>query len=127
MLVQVLSVTTHGDKKRTTRLTDIGRRRTDLVPVGRVGSKPICIHWQRQQAAVAVVGVDGRGRRSTKAGWVAGLIGFAVKGSLEAVHQAAISGTLNQKLLRNGLEKRNELRICTSGTLPGHVTSRAVS
>ena len=63
MLVQVLSVTTHGDKKRTTRLTDIGRRRTDLVPVGRVGSKPICIHWQRQQAAVAVVGVDGRGRR----------------------------------------------------------------
>ena len=123
MLVQVLSVTTHGDKKRTTWLTDIGRRRTDHVPVGRIGSKPICIHWQRQQAAVAVVGVDGRGRRNAKAG----CRGFAVKvGSLEAV-QAAISGTLNQKLLRNGLEIRNELRICTSGTLPGHVTSRAVS
>ena len=66
MLVQVLSVTTHGDKKRTTWLTDIGRRRTDLVPVGRVGSKPICIHWQRQQAAVGVVGEDGRGRRQRK-------------------------------------------------------------
>ena len=73
MLVQVLSVTTHGDKKRTTWLTDIGRRRTDHVPVGRIGSKPICIHWQRQQAAVAVVGVDGRGRRNAKAGCVAGL------------------------------------------------------
>ena len=59
---QVLLVTTCGDGKRTTWLTGIGRRGTDLVPVRSGGSKPISIHWQRQQAAVGVVGVDGRGR-----------------------------------------------------------------
>ena len=47
-------------------------------------------------------------------------------GTLE-VSQAAIAASLNQKLLRNGLEMRNELRICTSGTVAGHVTSRAIS
>ena len=48
-------------------------------------------------------------------------------GTLE-VSQAAIAASLNQKLLRNGfIEMRNELRICTSGTVAGHVTSRAIS
>ena len=98
----------------------IGRRGFGLVPVGRGGSKPICIHWQRQQAAIAVVGVDGRVLRSAKAACVAKLK------SLE-VAQVAFAASLNQKPLRNGLEIRDELRICTSGTLPGHVASRAVS